>query len=97
MTRLLLSSAFALGAMMSLAVAEPIKPTTNTSTTFVEQTTKAANISTLPSEPMVLTETQMDKVTAGVCIGNCPGGGNTQVGVNACVIVKNCQPKNENN
>jgi hypothetical protein len=42
-----------------------------------------------------LTEAQMDELTAGVCIGNCPGN-KTQVGVNACVITRNCQPKNEN-
>ena len=49
-----------------------------------------------PAGPFTLTETQMDKMTAGVCIGNCPGN-KTQVGVNACVITRNCQPKNENN
>ena len=48
-----------------------------------------------PAAPFTLTETQMDKTTAGVCIGNCPGN-KTQVGVNACVITRNCQPNNRN-
>jgi len=74
------TSILALGAMTSVALAaEPVKLTAATS---------AVN-----SERAVLTEQQMDKVAAGVCIGNCPGN-KTQVGVNACVIVRNCGPRN---
>jgi hypothetical protein len=41
-----------------------------------------------PSGRAVLSEQQMDKVAAGVCIGNCPGQ-KTQIGVGvqaSCVI-----------
>jgi hypothetical protein len=75
----IITSILALGAMTSVALAaEPVK---------------LAAASAVESGRAVLTEQQMDKVAAGVCIGNCPGN-KTQVGVNACVITRNCQPSN---
>ena len=80
--RTVLASILALGAMASVALAaEPVKLT--------------AGASAVESGRAVLTEQQMDKVSAGVCIGNCPGN-RTNVGVNACVITRNCQPRNQN-
>ena len=67
-------SALALSAMASVALAESAKP--------------MASAPTPGSTPLVLSDSQMDKVTAGVCIGNCPGQ-KTQIGVGvqaSCVI-----------
>jgi hypothetical protein len=79
--RTVLTSILALGAMTSVALAaEPVK--------------LAAAPSAAESGRAVLSEQQMDKVAAGVCIGNCPGA-KTGVGVNACVIVRNGGPRNQ--
>ena len=74
----LLVSALAFGAMTSVTLAAP----------------PPAKPTTAQPGPVALSDAQMDKLTAGVCIGNCPGN-KTQVGVNACVITRNCQPKNQ--
>jgi hypothetical protein len=70
----ILCLALALSAMASVALAEPAKSTGSSPTPG--------------STPLVLSDSQMDKVTAGVCIGNCPGQ-KTQIGVGvqaSCVI-----------